>query len=193
MRKNTKVNFGTPGVYNLRTLKSECIVRGCNLTGVNPAIKVVRSCMLLAGVALLVSCSKNLSTNVTEDFNYDGSYVASRVVEILNDDTEYAYGGSNLQGLLLIRDSVYSLRVSIQVGSGAFGRIDSGGLEISGKYVYFNTVFDSLLQSVPWGEYLPGKNEFKINYLRDDRLWTETWKRARPVADSDTSSSYIPY
>ncbi len=168
-------------------------MEGCNLTGVNPAIKVVRTCMLLAGVALLVSCSKNLSTNVTEDFDYNGSYVASHVVEILNDDTEYAYGGSNLRGLLLIRDSVYSLRVSIQVGSGAFGRIDSGRLEISGKYVHFNTVFDSLLQSVPWGEYLPGKNELKINYLRDDRLWTETWKRARPVADSDTSSNYIPY
>ena len=193
MRINAEVNFAIPGVYNLRTLKSEHDVSGCNLTSLNPASKAVRVCLLLAVAVLLVNCADNSPTTVAEDFNYNGSYVAARVVERLDDDTQYVYSGSDLSGLLLIQDSIYTLGVFIRIGSSSIGRIDRGILKISNGYVHFDTASDTSLQSVPWGEYILGKEELKINYLKDNNLWTETWKRGQPVADSDTNFNYVPY
>ncbi len=169
-------------------------MNGCNLTVQKPMSKtVVRGLLLLAAAALLLSCSEDISLNTTEDVGYNGSYAAARIVEIIDDDTEYVYAGGNLRGLMFIQDSSYTLDVMYSVGQSIYGRSDSGTLSISEGFLYFNTVADTFLQSVPWGESFPERSEIKINYLKNGNLWTETWKRAVPVVPSDTSSNFIPY
>lgn len=168
-------------------------MNGCNLTGLNPGSKALRALLLLTVIAVLASCSADMPTTAREGSIYDGSYVAVRVVEIPDDVTEYVYGGSDLMGLMVIRDSVYSLDVFFSIGMNIFGRSDSGRLHISGDFVFFNTVTDTTLMNVPWGEFVEEKQELKISYLKNNHLWTETWKRATPVVDSDTSFNYIPF
>jgi hypothetical protein len=194
MRIKAKLNISIPDVYNLRKLKSESGMNPCNLTGFNPMSKAaVRVFLLLTAVTLLVSCSEDSSTNVTGDIDFNGSYAAARVVERPDDVTEYVYGGSDLMGLMLIRDSSYTLDLLFRVGESVFGRSDSGSFTFSDGFLRFNAVIDTVLQSDPWGEYFPERSEIKINYLKNGHLWTETWKRATPVVVSDTSSNYIPY
>ncbi len=168
-------------------------MNGCNLTGINPGSKALRSLLLLTVIAVLASCSADMPTTVRESFIYDGSYVAVRMVERPDDVTEYVYEGSDLMGLMVIRDSVYFLDVFFSIGMNIFSRSDSGKLVISGDFVYFDTVTDTTLMNVPWGEFVEEKQELKINYLKNNHLWTETWKLATPVVDSDTSFNYIPY
>ncbi|MBW7998428.1 MAG: hypothetical protein FVQ81_18015 [Candidatus Glassbacteria bacterium] len=149
---------------------------------------------MLAGVlaAGLAGCSDDSPTRVTADFDYSGTYVATYVVEQPDYETEYVYSGSNLSGLMFIRDEVYSLDLRYQIGMSVFGRSDSGTLYIGEWYVEFNTFTDSAMLNTPRGYYLPEKSELKINYFRENALWTETWKRATPVVDPDTST-YIPF
>ena len=168
----------------------------CNLTSPGTPIKlpvfnlgrIAQVCVIFASLR----CSDDPTTVIDETFDYSGTYVATYATEMVDGEQEYNYGGNSITGLLVIQDTVYTLSVAFDYGSGYFGRNDYGKLIIYDGYVDFSPVADTVLQSTARGFYDAATERIKISYIRDNILWTEYWKAAKPVTDYD-STRYLPY
>lgn len=147
-----------------------------------------RALLVLGLVAWAANCTEDSQTIVPRTYDYSGTYVALSAVEIYDDDTEYQYNSSNISGLMVIEDSSYVLEVGFYIdGTGYLGRSDIGSLSFGEGYLEFNTAIDSVQQKTIRGSYDLDREEIKISYLSNSALWTEIWKRATLVEDSDTN------
>jgi len=168
-----------------------------NLNSIIPSCKKRRTGFrLLAGVlAALVlifpGCTEDTSSGLPEGFVYDGTYLIREVSATRDNVVIYAWDQNAAVGMLTISGEEYELELAY--GSDAYGygsRSDHGMLVIENSSILFMS--DSVVTTtVPRGTYDIEKEWLRINYLSNEFLWTEIWKRAEPVDQSSSQSAEI--
>jgi len=155
------------------------VLLACSTGNDNPLASTLPAGFTLKGTYYLTQRS---ATSDGINYTYDDQSTTGGVMLVLEEDTVasnsydlYAYpfkrdytldGGSTT-----LVDSGYVLRSDDQVGILYYGSL---------SYAYV-------------GEYDKDEEWIKFNYTQSNYLYTETWKRVKPVNDASTGNDGIPW
>ena len=134
-----------------------------------------RAGLFILLVLCFVSCTKDLDSSFPEDFVFDGSYYLAKISRTSDGVTFSELQSPNVGGVLKITGVNYFWDMTIGEDRG----VDEGSFAHSGNALIF---YSGTTDETKQGVYDLKDDSIILNYTSGDFLYTETWKRVKPVA-----------